>query len=209
MARKPASKKVSISVDFEGVESGVVVPEDDYSVRVSEIEQKISDNSGEPYLAFIFEINDGPHSGKRLWHNCSLQPQALFNLRGVLEALGLEVPSGKMDLDIDDLIGLECGVAVQHETYNGKKKARIVEFVALTEEEETPPPKATKKAEEPAPAKKTTKKVKKIEVGSSVKFTDDEGNELEGEVTAIDGENATVLVDEDEWEIELSELTLA
>ena len=233
MARKPA-KKTSINVDFSDTESSAVLPESDYLLKVADVEVRTSENSGADYLSFTMEVAEGEFEGKKVYHNCSLQPQALFNLRNLLEALGLEVPQGAMDLDPADLIDMTCGVSIQHETYEGKTKARPVEFfpeedLGGEEEAEAPAAKVTKKAvkeepvkktpakkavkEEPAaePAKKVMKKKtvkKEIEVGSIVTFTDDEGDEQEGGVTAIEDDNATVLVDEDEWEIPMSDLVL-
>lgn len=211
MARTTRGKKSTVSINMEGVRSdGVVVPEDDYIVQVDEVEVRTSDDSGQDYLSFTFEISEGDHKGKKLYHNCSLQPQALFNLRGVLESLGMDVPDGPMDLDPADLVGLSCSVAVQHEDYKGKTKARIVEF--RPEETEVAPPAKPTKSEtaESAPQGKKTRKKKapSIDVGSAVTFVDDDGNELSGKVTAIEDDQATVKVGKDEWELGLDELTL-
>jgi hypothetical protein len=195
------SKKKAISVNFDGVESGgSVLPEDDYLVKVDEVELETSDSSGQDYLSFTFEVAEGDHTGKKLYHNCSLQPQALFNLRNVLESLGVDVPDGPMDLDPADLIDLTCSVAVQHEEYQGKTKARIVEFRGEESQEVAQPQKAS-------PTRKK-KKTATIEVGSTVTFTDDEGEDQVGKVTALDGDDVTVKVGKEEWELGLDELTL-
>lgn len=190
--------KRGISVDFSDTESQQVIDEGDYIAEVDEVEVKTSENSGADYLSFKFKVVDhDKFKGKVFYHNCSLQPQALFNLRGVLEALGLEVPQGAMDLDPADLIGLQCGVALVHETYEGKTKAKPAEFFLPEEgEEETQPKvKPAAAAKPPAPKKKTVKK--SIEVDSSVTFVDDEGNEQSGVVTGITDDMADVQVDED------------
>lgn len=223
---RKASKKSSISVDFSDTESQASLPEGDFLFEVDEVEQKTSENSGNDYLSITFKVAEGEFKGKKVWHNCSLQPQALFNLRGVLEALGFEVPQGVMELDPADMIGETCGGTVQLEVYEGKKRPRIVEFFSAeelgeeTEEPAKPAAKASKKAEpaeepaaKPAAKKKAAKKEESeepsIEVGSKVTFTDDEGEELEGKVLSIDGDTATVKVGKEEWEISLDELTLA
>lgn len=224
---RKASKKAGISVDFSDTESQASLPEGDFLFEVDEVEQKTSENSGNDYLSITFKVAEGEFKGKKVWHNCSLQPQALFNLRGVLEALGFEVPQGVMELDPADMIGETCGGTVQLEVYEGKKRLRIVEFFSADElgeeaEEEPAKPaaKAAKKvepAEEPAAKPAAKKKAAKkeepeepsIEVGSKVTFTDDEGEELEGKVLSIDGDTATVKVGKEEWEISLDELTLA
>lgn len=158
MATRSKSKKAGISVNFEGTESRSTLPEADYAFTVDEVEMKTSDSSGNDYLAITFKVAEGEHAGKKVWHNCSLQPQALFNLRGVLEALGFEVPQGVMDLDPDDLLGEVCGGTVQHEVYEGKNRARIVEFFLASElgEEVDEAPAKPVKAEKPAAAAKKT-----------------------------------------------------
>lgn len=119
-----ARKRNGISLDFSDVQEFEALAEGNYKVKVAEIEMK--EGAKGPYLSFTFDV-----VGKKskLFHNCSLAPQALFNLKRVLEALGMQVPSKAFDLDPDDLIGLTAVVEVGHELYEGKKRARITEFV--------------------------------------------------------------------------------
>lgn len=242
--KRPArgnKKAAGIKVDFSDTESQGVIDEGDVGLEVVEVEQKTSDNSGGDYLALEFKIISGlddQFNGRKVYHNCSLQPQALFNLRGVLEALGFEVPQGVMDLDPADMIGETCGASLAHEVYQGKTKARPVEFFPIEEletrgEQEEAPAKTSTKvvkkaagkpaAEDPPPAAGPKKKTKaappppaedELEVGDAVKFTDEEGNEQEGEITEIDGDEYTVTVTTgkgkakktEEWSLELSDL---
>lgn len=119
-----ARKRNGISLDFSEVQEFEALAEGNYKVKVAEIEMK--EGAKGPYLSFTFDV-----VGKKskLFHNCSLAPQALFNLKRVLEALGMQVPSKAFDLDPDDLVGLTAVVEVGHELYEGKKRARITEFV--------------------------------------------------------------------------------
>lgn len=123
---KPKKTGSKLKVDFKGVESGgKLVPEGDYKVRVDEVTQEES-AAGNAYLAWVLKVADGKHKGSTLYHNTSLQPQALWNLKGVLEALGVEVPDSSLDIDLKELVGMTANVTVEHETYQGKPKARIV-----------------------------------------------------------------------------------
>lgn len=134
MAKK--TNKKGIKLNFDGVETGYkAVPEGTYEVRVKEIEAGTS-QANAPKLDFKFEIISGKNKGSLLFYTCSLQPQALFKLKVVLEALGYEIPEGNFNLDIDELIDLECSVEVAHETYEGKKRARIVEFITSDDDDE-------------------------------------------------------------------------
>lgn len=217
---KKSKKSRSISVDMEGVESGGRVADGDYKLTVEEIEIKEGVDSGNEYLNFIFEVE----GGGKVYHICSLQPQALFNLRSTLEALEVEVPDSVMDIDLDDLEGLECAGTIANEVYQGKKNPKIVELFTLDEldpdntpnndheEEEEPKKRSKKEKKDKKEKKKKSKKSKRkdsIDIGDDVTF-DDDGDEVAGEVTDIENDVVTIKdEDGDEWEVEIDEVSLA
>ena len=119
----------SVNVDLSGVEtSRKTIPEGTYTLVVDSATQK-SSQGGNPMIAFEFSVAEGKYQGSKLYENCSLQPQALFKLKSVLIALGLDIPNKAFDLDLKDLIGMTCEADVGHEVYEGKKKARILEYI--------------------------------------------------------------------------------
>ena len=120
----------SVNVDLSGVEtSRKTIPEGVYTLVVDSATQK-SSQGGNPMIVFEFSVAEGKYQGSKLYENCSLQPQALFKLKSVLIALGLDIPNKAFDLDLKDLIGMTCEADVGHEVYEGKKKARILEYIA-------------------------------------------------------------------------------
>lgn len=126
----------SVNVDLSGVEtSRKAIPEGTYEVVVNSVEQKKS-REGNPMISFEFEVAEGKHKGAKLFENCSLQPQALFKLKSVLLALGFDIPDEAFDLDLKELIGLTCEVEVGHEVYEGKKRARILQYNDPSESDE-------------------------------------------------------------------------
>lgn len=119
----------SVNVDLSGVEtSRKTLPEGVYTLVVDSATQK-SSQGGNPMIAFEFSVAEGKYQGSKLYENCSLQPQALFKLKSVLIALGLDIPNKAFDLDLKNLIGMTCEADVGHEVYEGKKKARILEYI--------------------------------------------------------------------------------
>lgn len=119
----------SVNVDLSGVEaSRKTIPEGVYTLVVDSATQK-SSQGGNPMIVFEFSVAEGKYQGSKLYENCSLQPQALFKLKSVLIALGMNIPNKAFDLDLKDLIGMTCEAEVGHETYEGKKKARILEYI--------------------------------------------------------------------------------
>lgn len=133
--RRGNQNKGGLKLDLSKVETSVTIPEGNYIVEVEDVEVKVSENSGSNYLSFTFVIAEGKMKGQKLYHICSLQPQALFNLKGVLVALGFDIPDEEFELDTEALVGLQCGVEVSHEMYEGKKKSRITDFINLDEAE--------------------------------------------------------------------------
>lgn len=102
--------------DFEPLEGGI------YTGTIFEINQKVGQTSNKPYLEFVLKITqEGPYKGRQLWSNYSLQPQALFGLKGVLAAFGYNV-DGELDFEPNELLGREVsiGVAKKQDRQYGK-----------------------------------------------------------------------------------------
>lgn len=139
---RTAKSKTSVKVDFTGVEANGKVAEGRHLLTVDGVPEIKKSESGNDYINVKFKATGGS-----LWHTCSLQPQALFNLRNTMESLGLEVEESVMDIDLSEWDGLTCGGEVEHESYGGKKRARIVDLfpeaeLEESEEEEEEAPKA-------------------------------------------------------------------
>lgn len=127
-------KKDGVSVDFTDVESRVLLPEGDYEVKVDSVTVKTAQDSGEDYLEWVFRtqnVEEDRYDRQPLYFNTSLQPQALWNLRSLLETLDVEIPRGPMDLVFEDLIGLEMIAVISHEMWDGKPRARLVDFLPI------------------------------------------------------------------------------
>lgn len=151
MRDKKRAKRTIFIPDLSKVEGRVTVPEGDYRVKVDEITEHEGNVAN--YYKWSFEIIEGDYKGKKLFYNTSLAEQSLWNLRSLLESLGIDDFDGDMELDLEDLIGRELMVTVEHDSYEGKKQAKVVDFTAIAdddeeeEEEEEEDPKAKKRRE--------------------------------------------------------------
>lgn len=177
MARRKA-KSSTLTVDFSNTESKLKPGE--YLATVEEVSVETSQSNTE-YLKWKFKLD----AGGIAYYNTSLQPQALWNLRNLLEALGVEVPNSALDLDLEDMLGRELMVLIDEEEYEGRKRPKMTDFWPaedggskgkddedddVEEEEEEAPKKSSKKSrvvddedeeeedDEPAPRKKSSKK---------------------------------------------------
>lgn len=170
-----ASKKVK--VDFTGVESFQRPSEGEHVCKIVSAELKQS-QGGNDMIVVAFEVTKGQDKGARVYENYSLAENALWKLKGMLQAIGMKC-DGKVQLDLDKLIGKICIVSVIDDEYNGQVRSRVQECRKLAavaededdddeddiddeddeddEEEEEPAPKkkaAAKKPSKPAPKKK-------------------------------------------------------
>jgi len=127
-----------ISIDFTGVKSGgLAIPDGRYAAKIIAVEQKEGKESGEPYLDLTWEITSKKCNSREVrFDNYSQQPQALWRLKGLLEALEIEVPDGEQDIDFDEIISdeTECIIELTGEKNNeGKTYARVTGHAPLSD----------------------------------------------------------------------------
>lgn len=137
MARAATTRKRSnvVRVNFSGVETSSVVPEGEYIAEVKNVTLEQSDK-GNDYLAWELSIVDGKYAKKKLFNNTSLQEQSLWATKRFLECLGVEVPDGEMDLDLEEYKGLMIGVVVEHDVYKGRTQSRVTDTFPVEEGDE-------------------------------------------------------------------------
>ncbi len=206
MATRRKGKRM-ISVDFTGVEAGGgrLLPEDTYQFEVEEVEEKEGEDSGQPYLAFTLKVTEGDYEGTKAWDNFSLQPQALWKLRGFMEAAGLETTDGPMEIDPEEFVGLIVTGAVIHEDYKGRQKHRIDGYQA----DDAPAKAVDEKAAKTTTVKrKTNGDATEWKVRQEVSFQEGKKT-LTGKITEINDDQVTVRVGKEEYEMTLDDLSAA
>lgn len=119
-----------VNLNMKDVSVGGVIPEGEYIVTVDEVSVEES-QQGNQYLKWVFKVIDGPQKNSKIYHNTSLLPQSLFNLKNLLIALGVPVPDKAFQLNLDECEGCNCGVTVTHETYDGKERSRVTDVFPL------------------------------------------------------------------------------
>lgn len=159
-----ASKKVK--VDFTGVESFQRPSEGEHVCKIVSAELKQS-QGGNDMIVVAFEVTKGQDKGARVYENYPLAENALWKLKGMLQAIGMKC-DGKVQLDLDKLIGKICIVSVIDDEYNGQVRSRVQEcrkLAAVAEDEDDDEDdiddeddEDDEEEEEPAPKKKATAK---------------------------------------------------
>jgi len=123
-------KSKGLRVNFAGVETRTKMDEGNYHSKVVDAEEQ--EGNAATYIKWTFEVlEDGKHKGRKLYYNTSLAPQALWNLRNLLETLGVETPDSEMDLDLESYRGLEIVLTVANESYEGKERPKVTDFTPV------------------------------------------------------------------------------
>jgi hypothetical protein len=129
MARRKA-KSSSVKVNFKGVESRQTPAEGDYPFKVLEATSGKSANSNEQ-IEVVAEVFKGENKGFKGYIYFPLQENSLWKLHAFLTAIGEEVPEDEMDIDLSDLVDKEFVGVLTHETYNGRKRAKLTDFDSI------------------------------------------------------------------------------
>jgi hypothetical protein len=156
----PSKKTV---VDFTNTNSTggrVRIPPGDYKAEVESVKHETSKN-GNPMLVWEFKITEGKFKNKTLRDRTVLQDNSLWKLKQLLEAMGISVPSKRVALDLSRYPGMELGITVTDDEYDGRISSKVSDYVnaeVLDEEEDEED--EEEEEEEPAPRKRSKKSSK-------------------------------------------------
>lgn len=209
---KKARKGRIVNVDFEGVESGGRSCEDGtYPAIIHEIEEGES-KEGNPKIEIKWKITGKKNNGVVIYDHVSLLPNALWRLKGLLEALGEEIPNSSVDLDLDDLDGREANIEVTNETWENKQRPRVTGYTSSMDKssDSDEPVSAEEEGEEAdQPTKRGPGRPKKVKIGAKVTFKDDKGKTINGTIIEIDADEILVKdTNKEDWELSVEDLTL-
>lgn len=202
MPRKRAKKTgMKRKIDMAGVETGYVsVPDGEYTAEINKVSLEVGESSGKEYYRWTFKITGPVKMGATVRTNTSLQPQALFNLKSLLMAVGYDVPEAVMEFDPEDILEEKLGIEVINERRENKDYPQVVRFMDVEEVSGITGAQTRADEEEDEEAE--------IQVGSKVAFKDEDGKKIRGVVTAVDEEELTVDVKGEEWGLDYDEVTL-
>jgi hypothetical protein len=112
-----------IKVDMTGVDCFEKASEGEHVVKIASAEEGVS-QGGNDTLNVSFEVIKGADKGCRVMCNYPLVENALWKLKGMLQAIGMKA-DGKMAIDLDKLVGKQLIIEVVHEEYNGSVRAKV------------------------------------------------------------------------------------
>lgn len=138
MARKKSAKAAkggAVKIpSLAGVTTAAVLSKGWHKARITAVETGEGDKAA--YFKWTFEVIAGKSKGKQPKpFFTSLADNALFNLKGLLEAVGFKIPKKGFNLDPETLVGEELFIHIDHELYEGRTQ-NIVTMVSDEEPED-------------------------------------------------------------------------
>lgn len=133
MARTSRRKRNVVEVDFTDVDldgGGFRIEPGDYPLKVVEAVQEVSNNDND-MITWTFEGTKGKAKGKTFKMWTALVPEALWKLHSVLTALEVDIPESAFELDLDDMVDLECMGVIDDDTYQNKTRSKLMDVYSL------------------------------------------------------------------------------
>lgn len=140
-------KPKKMSLDFTGVEKeirkrGKRIAEGDYVFKISGCEKRKKEGGDSYYFSWALTLiedarGNKKHAGMSFYYVTSLKPEALFNLRNLINAaIGKNVSGKRLDFDPSSLIGKKVGGTVEDDEYDGKVRSRVVDVMPVSDIQE-------------------------------------------------------------------------
>lgn len=128
---KTAKKPRKMQIDFTGVEGkkgARRVPEGDYLMKIKDyaVDHKKDDETNQ-FVKMEYEILEGPTKGE--WNEIfNLGKTSLWRLRNFLEAVGFKIPSSKVDIPFEKLVGRKVAMTIGDDEYEGKTRSKAQDY---------------------------------------------------------------------------------
>lgn len=122
---KPRDEAEIVIDGLDGVdESPWYVPAGDHPAKVTLCEPQTS-SAGNPMLVFTFTISSGVAKGKDLKVHAVRTPAAMWKLKEVLKALGLDVSAKSLKIKPSALVGKAALLVVADQEFNGEIRSNV------------------------------------------------------------------------------------
>ena len=154
-----SSSKSGVRLDLSKV-GKAFEPGKEYAVKI--VECTLEEGTKAPYFNLKLAGVEDEYENSFMYHKASTSESSLWRLRPLLEAFGMEIPDGPMDISTEDFVGLTAMCSTYLERWDGGSSVRPDEFWPLEdsgsldddedeEEEEKPAKKSKRKAKQEEP----------------------------------------------------------
>ena len=117
-----------LNLDFSSIPSREPLEEGVYHLQIAKVEETNS-STGNPMLKVEYDVL-GVEGNRKLWDNYVLIDKCLWKVKELFDALGIDT-SALVEMDVNELVGLEVQAKVIQETYNGDVMNRVKKVMPL------------------------------------------------------------------------------
>lgn len=112
-------------IDLSRVDSGLTIPDGEYTLQCIEVEQGVS-KADNPQYIWTFVIVDHPEfEGREFKVFTALTPAAMWKVAETVEALGIGSTGQTVRFGRKDVIGKKCVGDIEKQTYNNTERSQI------------------------------------------------------------------------------------
>lgn len=111
-----------LNLDFSNVPSREPLVEGVYRLQIAKVEEKTS-STGNPMLSVEYDVQN-VEGQRKLWDNYVLIDKCLWKVKELFDALGVDT-SSLVEMDVQELVGMEVNAKVIQEDYNGETVNRV------------------------------------------------------------------------------------
>jgi hypothetical protein len=123
----------NFEVDLTDVQTNsFVIPDGNYRAKCIEVEQTVS-KGGNPMFVWTFEISEGDHKGFQSKVFTAITPAAMWKVAETVIALGVGQTGSVVKFKRSDVVGKECGLALEASEYNGNMRSSVTRVMSLKE----------------------------------------------------------------------------
>ena len=119
---------MAINLDFSSVPSREPLEEGVYHLQIAKVDETNS-STGNPMLKVEYNVL-GVDGNRKLWDNYVLIDKCLWKVKELFDALGIDT-SNLVEMDVNELVGMEVQAKVIQETYNGDIMNRVKKILPL------------------------------------------------------------------------------
>lgn len=129
------------AIDFTNVKdsSGInptLVEDGDYrakiiDVRDDEVKSADSKNHGEPVWLFLLQLAD--RKSATYPYRCTLVESQFWKVRNILIAAGKQVPKKRVNVDPNNVVGVEVGITLEEDASGDKPRSQITAIFPVSE----------------------------------------------------------------------------
>lgn len=134
MARRSKKSKGGAARWSEAEVTKRINKEGNYAFKIVGAELGESNSGNEQWIVSCECTEDGQFEGAKQKIYFSLEPQALWKLAQLMDAIGVDVPDDDAELDPDDFVDKEFIGSVEENEYRGETNFRVQKFFSADED---------------------------------------------------------------------------